>query len=76
MTAAKFKPLVFPVLCFALTNEANKLIIMILDDFCVLPAEVRVRVTFRLTVSQSIRLGVKPILGLLTRNLSLSGVFY
>jgi hypothetical protein len=26
----------------------------------------RVRVTFRLTVSQSIRLGVKPILGLLT----------
>jgi hypothetical protein len=36
---------------------------------------VRVRVTFRLIVSQSIRLGVKPILGLLTRNLSLSGVF-
>jgi hypothetical protein len=32
-------------------------------------------VTFRLTVSQSIRLGVKPILGLLTRNLSLSGIF-
>jgi hypothetical protein len=36
---------------------------------------VRVRVTFRLTVSQSVSLGVKPILGLLTRNLSLSGVF-
>jgi hypothetical protein len=34
---------------------------------------VRVRVTFRLTVSQSICLGVKPILGLLTKNLSLSG---
>jgi hypothetical protein len=25
MTAAKFKPLVFPVLCFALTNEAKNI---------------------------------------------------
>jgi hypothetical protein len=29
MTAAKFKPLVFPVLGFALSNKANILIIMI-----------------------------------------------
>jgi hypothetical protein len=38
MTAAKFKPLVFPVLGFALSNISNILIIMILDDFCLLPA--------------------------------------
>jgi hypothetical protein len=37
---------------------------------------VRVRVTFRPTVSQSIRLGVKPILGFLTRNVSSSEVFF
>jgi hypothetical protein len=36
MTAAKFKPLIFSVSGFALSNEAN--IFMILDDFCLLPA--------------------------------------
>jgi hypothetical protein len=37
---------------------------------------VKVKVTFRPTVSQSVRLGVKPILGLLTRNLSSSEVYF
>jgi hypothetical protein len=38
MTAAKFKPLVFPVLGFALSNIANIFVLMILYDFCLLPA--------------------------------------
>jgi hypothetical protein len=62
--------------CLGITVESLKRfrpnLVHILLYVCV---RVRVRVTFRLTVSQSIRLGVKPILGLLTRNLSLSGVF-
>jgi hypothetical protein len=33
MTAAKFKPLVFPVFGFALSNTANIFIFMILDDY-------------------------------------------
>jgi hypothetical protein len=37
---------------------------------------VKVKVTFRPTVSQSVRLGVKPILGLLTRILSSSEVYF
>jgi hypothetical protein len=36
MTAAKFKPLIFSVSSFALSNVANVLIFMILDDFCLL----------------------------------------
>jgi hypothetical protein len=38
MTAAKFKPLIFSVLGFALSNISNIFIFMILDDFCLLPA--------------------------------------
>jgi hypothetical protein len=38
MTAAKFKPLIFYVSGFALSNVANGFIFMILDDFCLLPA--------------------------------------
>jgi hypothetical protein len=34
LTAAKFKPLVFPVSGFALSNIANIFILMILNDFC------------------------------------------
>jgi hypothetical protein len=38
MTAAKFKPLIFSVSGFALSNVANILIFMILDEFCLLSA--------------------------------------
>jgi hypothetical protein len=38
MTAAKFKPLIFSVSGFALSNVMNNCIFMILDDFCLLPA--------------------------------------
>jgi hypothetical protein len=38
MTAAKFKPLIFPVLGFSLSNIANIFILMILNDFWLLPA--------------------------------------
>jgi hypothetical protein len=38
MIAAKFKPLIFSVSGFALSNVANILISMILDDFCLLSA--------------------------------------
>jgi hypothetical protein len=38
MTAAKFKPLIFSVSGFTLSNVANIFIFMILDDFCLLPA--------------------------------------
>jgi hypothetical protein len=38
MTADKFKPLIFSVSGFALSNVANILIFMILDDFCLLSA--------------------------------------
>jgi hypothetical protein len=38
MTAAKFKPLIFSVSGFALSNVANILIFMILDGFCLLSA--------------------------------------
>jgi hypothetical protein len=38
LTAAKFKPLVFSVMGFALSNGANIFIIMILYDLCLLPA--------------------------------------
>jgi hypothetical protein len=38
MTATKFKPLIFSVLGFALSNVANIFIFMNLDDFCLLPA--------------------------------------
>jgi hypothetical protein len=34
MTATKFKSLIFSVSGFALSNAANILIFMILDDFC------------------------------------------
>jgi hypothetical protein len=37
MTAAKFKPLLFPVSGFDLSNIANIFIFMILYDFCLLP---------------------------------------
>jgi hypothetical protein len=36
MTASKFKPLIFPVSGFDLSNVANIFIFMILDDFCLL----------------------------------------
>jgi hypothetical protein len=36
MTVAEFKPLTFSVSGFALSNVANILIFMILDDFCLL----------------------------------------
>jgi hypothetical protein len=38
MTATKFKPLIFSVSGFALSNVANSFIFMILDDLCLLPA--------------------------------------
>ena len=38
LTVAKFKPLIFPVLGFALSNIVNIFIVMILYDFCLLPA--------------------------------------
>jgi hypothetical protein len=38
MTVAKFKHLIFSVSGFALFNVANIFILMILDDFCLLPA--------------------------------------
>jgi hypothetical protein len=38
MTAAKFKPLIFSVSGFALSNVANIFIFMILDDLRLLPA--------------------------------------
>jgi hypothetical protein len=38
MTAAKFKPLIFSESGSALSNVGNSLILMILDDFCLLPA--------------------------------------
>jgi hypothetical protein len=38
MTAAKFQPIIFSVSGFALSNVANIFILMILDDFCLLPA--------------------------------------
>jgi hypothetical protein len=56
MTAAKFKPLIFSVLGFALSSVANIFIFMILDDFCLLPAwfcYVIVNVRYWTAVSQS-----------------------
>jgi hypothetical protein len=38
MTATKFKPFIFYVLGFALSNVASIFIFVILDDFCLLPA--------------------------------------
>jgi hypothetical protein len=38
MTAAKFKPLIFSVSGFALSNAANSSIFMILDGFYLLPS--------------------------------------
>jgi hypothetical protein len=38
LTAAKFKPLALFVTGFALSNGANIFVIMILYDFCLLPA--------------------------------------
>jgi hypothetical protein len=38
MNAAKFKPLIFSVSGFTLSNVANIFIFMILDDICLLPA--------------------------------------
>jgi hypothetical protein len=37
-TAAKFKPVVFSVSGFALSYAVNMFILMILCDFCMLPA--------------------------------------
>jgi hypothetical protein len=74
LTAAKFKPLIFPVSLFALSNVANICIFMIFYDFCLLPGlrPVKVKVTtLRLTVGQSLSLGVEPHLGLMTRYLLL-----
>jgi hypothetical protein len=39
LTAAKYKPLVFSVTGFALSNGANIFIIMILHDLCLLPGD-------------------------------------
>jgi hypothetical protein len=60
MTAAKFKPLILSVSGFALSNIAN-----------IPELLVRVRVTLRLTVSQSVCLGVEPRLGLMTTYFSI-----
>jgi hypothetical protein len=38
MTLAKFKPFIYSVLSFALSNVENIFIFLILDDFCLLPA--------------------------------------
>jgi hypothetical protein len=38
MTPAKFKPFVFPMSGFALSNIGNIFVVMILYDFCLLPA--------------------------------------
>jgi hypothetical protein len=37
LTAAKFKPLIFSMSGFALCNIANIFIVMIWNDFCLLP---------------------------------------
>jgi hypothetical protein len=39
LTAAKFKPHIFPMSGFALSYAANIFILMILYDFCLLPAQ-------------------------------------
>jgi hypothetical protein len=41
MTAATFKPLIFSMSGLALANVANIFISMVLDDFCLLPAWIR-----------------------------------
>jgi hypothetical protein len=73
LTTAEFKSLIFSVSGFSLSYTTNMLILMILYDFCLLPAQfcyiivyirkvVRVRVNLRLAVySQSVRLGDKPL---------------
>jgi hypothetical protein len=38
LTTAKFKPLVFSMSGFALSHTSNMFILMILYDFCLLPA--------------------------------------
>jgi hypothetical protein len=38
LTAAKFKPLIFSMAGFALSNIANMFVAMIYNDFCLLPA--------------------------------------
>jgi hypothetical protein len=56
-----------------ITNGAANLILQSLQfqlvTFCRKFPDVRVRVTLRLTVSQSVSLGVEPNLGLLTRDI-------
>jgi hypothetical protein len=61
LTAAKFKPLIFLVSRFDLSNVAHIFIF-------------KVKVTLRLTVSQLVSLGVEPHLGLMTRYLLLLAV--
>jgi hypothetical protein len=60
LTAAKFKPLIFSMSGFALFYTANMFILMISYYFCLLPAQFKVEVVLRLTVSQPVYLGVKP----------------
>jgi hypothetical protein len=60
MTAAKFKPLIFSVSGFALSNVANICIFMILDDFCLLPA---------LELELEFSLGIGPPFGTLDQSL-------
>jgi hypothetical protein len=61
LTAAKFKPLTLYMLGFALSNFAN-----------IFTASFKVKVTLRLTVCQSVSLGIEPHLGPMTRYLFLS----
>jgi hypothetical protein len=37
MTAVKFKPLIFSMSGFVMSNVANNFIFMVVDDFCLLP---------------------------------------
>jgi hypothetical protein len=56
LTAAKFKPLIFPISGFALCYIANIYILMILYDICLLPAQVSYIIVYILKVESSVQI--------------------